>query len=139
MPRSPIATVLKAIDALDVETFTGLFAPEGRLMTVDGRIANGAAELRQVISRFIADLRATSHRQTAEWHPEPDVWIAELEATYELTNYAQLGPYARAIVLRDGSDGIRELRIYGLHERPLIDSTRGYQEVFGAGHWLPTL
>lgn len=137
--ESPVASVLAAIDALDIDAFTALFAPDGRLLTVDGRVANGSDEVRQVIGRFAQDLRGTSHRVTAEWHPEPDVWIAELDATYELTNYAQLGPYARAIVLRGGSGGIHELRFYGLHERPLIDSTRGYQEVFGSGHWLPTL
>jgi uncharacterized protein (TIGR02246 family) len=139
VPESPVATVLAAIDAFDIDAFTALFAPDGRLLTVDGRVANGREEVRQVLGRFSADLRATSHRLTAEWHPEPDVWIAELDATYELTNYAQLGPYARAIVLRNGSGGIHELRIYGLHERPLTDSTRGYQEVFGSGRWLPTL
>ncbi|MGO9819060.1 MAG: hypothetical protein ACLPTJ_00225 [Solirubrobacteraceae bacterium] len=139
MPESPVASTLAAIDALDIDAFTALFAPDGRLLTVDGRIANGSSEVREVIGRFAAHLRATHHRLTAEWHPEPDVWIAELDATYELTNYAQLGPYARAIVLRNGSEGIRELRIYGLHERPLIESTRGYQEVYGSGHWLPTL
>ena len=139
MPESPVASVFEAIDALDLDAFTALFASDGRLLTVDGRVANGSADVRQVVGRFAEDLRATSHRLTAEWHPEPDVWIAELEATYELSNYAQLGPYARAVVLRDGPDGIRDLRIYGLHERPLIDSTRGYQEVFGSGRWLPTL
>jgi SnoaL-like domain len=139
VPESPVASMLATIDALDIDAFTALFAPDGRLLTVDGRIANGRAEVREVIGRFAADLRATNHRLTAEWHPEPDVWIAELDATYELTNYAQLGPYARAIVLHNGSGGIRELRIYGLHERPLIESTRGYQEVYGSGHWLPTL
>jgi hypothetical protein len=139
VPESPVASVLAAIDALDISALTALFAPDGRLLTVDGRVANGSGEIRQAAGRFTHDLRATNHRLTAEWHPEPDVWIAELEATYELTNYAQLGPYARAIFLRQGSDGILELRIYGLHERPLIDSTRGYQEVYGSGHWLPTL
>jgi hypothetical protein len=139
VPESPVATVLAAIDALDIDAFTALFAREGRLLTVDGRVANGSEEVRQVIGRFAADLRGTSHRLTAEWHPEPDVWIAELDATYELTNHAQLGPYARAIVLRNGAGGIHELRIYGLHERPLLDSTRSYQEVYGSGRWLPTL
>jgi uncharacterized protein (TIGR02246 family) len=139
VPESPVASLFEAIDALDPDALTALFAPDGRLLTVDGRVANGRDEVRQVLGRFAEDLRATSHRLTAEWHPEPDVWIAELDATYELKNYARVGPYARAIVLRNGSGGIRELRIYGLHERPLTDSTRGYQEVFGSGHWLPTL
>jgi uncharacterized protein (TIGR02246 family) len=139
VPESPVAAVLAAIDALDLDAFASLFAPDGRLLTVDGRVATGIDEVRQIIREFAADLRATNHEVTAEWHPDPDVWIAELDATYELTNYARLGPYPRAMILRNGSGGIHELRIYGLHERPLVESTRPYQEVFGSGHWLPTL
>jgi hypothetical protein len=131
--------VLAAIDALDIDAFTSMFASNGRLMSADGRAANDKQAVRHLISEFVADLRATTHTVTSEWHPEPDLWISELDATYELTNYAQLGPYARAMFLRQGPDGIQDLRFYGLHERPLTDSTRAYQEVYGSGRWLPTL
>lgn len=139
MPESPVADVLAAIDALDIDAFTSMFAPVGKLMTADGRVANDRAQVQHLIREFVSDLRATTHRVTAEWHPEPDLWIAELDATYELNNYAQLGPYPRAMFLRKAPDGIHDLRFYGLHERPLTDSTRAYQEVYGGGRWLPTL
>ena len=136
---SPVTSSLEAIDSLDVDAFVSLFAPRGRLLSVDGRVANGTEEVRAAISSFVSDLRSTSHQVTAEWHPEPEVWIAELDATYELNNYTELGPYARAVVLRAGEEGIDELRIYGLHELPLTASAHPYQEVFGSGRWLPTL
>jgi hypothetical protein len=136
---SPVVSALEAIDALDIDAFTSMFAPGGRLLTVDGRVATGTEQVRAAISSFVGDLRSTSHRLMAEWHPEPEVWIAELDATYELNNYTELGPYARALVLRTGTGGIEELRIYGTHELPLIASAHPYQEVFGSGRWLPTL
>lgn len=139
MAESPITAVLAAIDALDPDAVAALFAPDGRLLTADARTASGQEEVRRLARHFFADLRATRHRMTAEWNPSPDIWIGELQADYELSNYAELGPYARAAILRNSEQGIHELRIYGLHERPLTDSTRGYQEVFGSGHWLPTL
>ncbi len=139
MPESPVAAALAAIDALDVDAFSSMFAPDGRLMTTDGRVANDNQQVRHLITEFVGDLRATAHHVTAEWHPEADLWIAELDATYELTNYAQLGPFSRAMFLREDSEGIQDLRFYGLHERPLTDSTRAFQEVYGSGRWLPTL
>jgi hypothetical protein len=139
MPESPIAALLKATDALDVDAFVSMFAADGRLLTADGTVAEGAAQVRTVISRFIDELSATSHEITAEWHPDDDVWIAELNATYELKGLGHLGPYPRAVVLRGGPDGVRELRVYGLHELPLTDTAHRYQEVFTGGRWFATL
>ncbi len=139
VPDSPIVAALKAIDALDADALTSLFAENGRLLTVDGRVAEGIEQVRAVAASFVAELRATSHQVTFEWNPEPGVWIAELDSTYELNSLVELGPYPRAIILRDGPSGIVEMRIYGLHEQPLTASAHPYQEVFGSGHWLPTL
>ncbi len=137
--ESPIAVALEAIDALDVEAFVSLFAPDGQLLTLDNRVATNAVELRAVIGGFAAQLRTTTHRITAAWHPEEAVWIAELEATYELTDFARLGPLPRAIVLRTAPAGIARLSFYGQHELPLSESHRSFQEVRAGRHWLPTL
>ncbi len=138
-PKSPIAVALSRIDALDVEAFTALFAADGQLLTLDSKVATNADEVRDVIGQFVAQLRATTHRITAEWHPDEATWIAELEATYELTDFARLGPLPRAAVLRAAPAGIARLSVYGQHELPLSQSHRRFQEVRAGRHWLPTL
>lgn len=138
-PASPIAPLLSALDALDVEAFASRFAPDGRLLTLFGDVATGPDEVRSVIGAFVSQLRATTHRVTSEWHPEEAVWIAETEATYDLTDYTRLGPLPRAVVLRQSPAGIARLSLYGQHELPLGQSRRPYQEVRAGRHWLPTL
>jgi hypothetical protein len=139
MPESPISAVIRAINALDVDRFTSLFEPDGRLLTTDGRVAQGVDQVRAVIGEFVSALRACTHVVDTEWHPEGGVWIAEVDATYELKDRQRRGPYPRAIVLRGGSGGIVELRVYGLHELPLTEPTHRYQEVPVGQRWLATL
>jgi ketosteroid isomerase-like protein len=78
--QSPIDRLLAAIDKLDVDAVTALFAPDARLLTADGRRAQGIEPVRQLLADFVATLRSTKHRVTAQWHPD-DVWIAEVEAS----------------------------------------------------------
>ena len=140
MSDSPIAAVLRAVDALDIEACVSLLAPGCRLLATDGRVAEGVAQARALLGDFLGELNRTTHRVTAEWNPEPGVWIAELEATYELRDRGRHGPYPRVMVVRAGQDGITDLRFYGSHEPPLSDSERPYEEVrSGSGRWLPTL
>ncbi len=138
MSDSPTAAVFQRLDLLDADGAAALFAPDGKLTMIYGRTAAGAEQVRTMLTEFCGHLRATGHTLTAEWNPEPGVWIAELTATYELQNFERLGPYARAAILREGPAGISELNIYGAHEQPL-GTTGGYQEVFASGRWLPTL
>jgi ketosteroid isomerase-like protein len=139
MADSPITAVLRAMDALDVDATAALFADSGSLMRTDGRRAHGREEVRAAIADFFSQLHATTHEVTAEWHPEPDVWVAQLSAHYEVKDLARYGPYYRAIVLRDGPDGILELSIYGSHEPAPAAAEHKYREVYAAGHWMPTL
>jgi ketosteroid isomerase-like protein len=139
MPDSPLAAVLEAIDALDVDAFVSLFAPDGNLLTTNGTVGHGTEHVRAVIGDFIGELYGTTHTVTAQWHPEDGVWIAEVDATYDVKQHGRLGPYPRAVVLHQGPGGITELRFYGMHELPLATSTRPYQDVVVDGHWLATL
>ncbi len=131
--------VLRALDALDLDGSVALFAPDCSLMTVFGETASGRDRIRDVLGAFLGGLRAASHELSAEWNPEPAVWIAEMSARYELGDYSRRGPYQRAMILRAGDDGIEQLRIYGEHELPLSESGRPYVDVRGAHGWLPTL
>jgi hypothetical protein len=139
MSDSPIMTVLSAIDALDLDTAISLFAPDGVLDTPYGEEAVGREQVRGELGVFFAELRATHHDATSVWNPEPGVWIAEVTATYELTDFSRRGPYGRAFVLRAGGQGIEQLRIYGSNELPLMESGAAYHEVRGPHGWMPTL
>ena len=139
MPDTPLQAVLRALDALDLEGSVALFATDGSLTTVFGDTASGRDRIRDVLGAFLGGLRAATHELSSEWNPEPTVWIAEMSASYELGDHSRRGPYQRAIILRGGDDGIKQLRIYGAHEMPLADSGRPYTEVRGAHGWLPTL
>ena len=63
----------------------------------------------------------------------------QLTARYVLLDFGEHGPYPRAVILRDSSNGIVELSFYGSHELPLAATEQGYREVHAAGHWMPTL
>jgi hypothetical protein len=139
MADSPITGVLRAIDTLDLDAALAMFADTGTLLRTDGRSAKGIVEVRATLAEFFSQLRATSHEVSSEWHPEPDVWIAQLSATYELTDFGRHGPYPRAVVLRTSPSGIVELSFYGSHELPLQATTDSYQDVYAAGRWMPTL
>jgi SnoaL-like domain len=121
---SPIDQLLRAIDRLDVEAVMALMAPECRLLTVDGRRAEGTAAARELLTDFLARLRSSTHRITDQWHLD-NVWIAEVEATYELRDSLEMSALPRAFVARDGPDGLVDLHVYGAHERPLADHRTG--------------
>ncbi len=138
MAESPIAEFLQAVDRLDVEAAMALFEPEAKLLTVDGRRGEGIDEVRELLGSFLAALRSSAHRVTAEWRQE-EVWIAEVEATYELRDWSVLRALPRAMVLRQGPEGITDLRIYGAHEHQLPDHSSGEEGVIVGGHWVPPL
>lgn len=139
VPDSPMQAVLNALDALDLDAAVGMFAVDGTLTTLFGETVQGRDRIRAALGTFLQGLRSNSHVLTAEWNPEDGVWIAEMIATYELSDFSRRGPYHRAIILRAGDAGIDEMTIYGAHELPLSESGRHYEEVHAAGGWLPTL
>jgi hypothetical protein len=139
MSDSPIAAFLKAVDALDLEAVLVLFAPAAVLTMPFDEEAAGEQQIRGVLTKFLADLRETQHELISEWNPEPEVWIAESAATYELTDFSRRGPYKRAIIVHTGGDKIEHLSIYGAHELPLPEEGRPYTNVRGPHGWLPTL
>ena len=138
MDQSPIARLLAAIDELDVEAAMALVAPDGRLLAVDGRRAEGSDAVRDLLADFLAKLRSTTHQITAQWHQD-NVWIAEVEATYELQDWLQMRALPRAFVLREGPDGFVDLRVYGAHEHPLTEHRTGAEGVRIGGRWIPPL
>ncbi len=138
MEQTPIARLLAALDQLDVEAAMALFAPDCRLLTVDGRRAEGSEAVRDLLADFLAKLRSTTHRITAEWHQDI-VWIAEVDATYELQDWLQIPALPRAFVLREGPGGFADLRVYGAHEHPITEHRTGAEGVRIGGRWIPPL
>jgi SnoaL-like domain len=118
--RSPLVELLEAIDRLDVEAAISLCAPDCVFMTVDGRHAEGRPAVARLLSDFLGILRSTSHEITAQWHQD-DVWIAEALANYELRDWLRVEHLPRAMFVRTGADGIRDVRVYGANERQLDD------------------
>ncbi|MDE3132886.1 MAG: nuclear transport factor 2 family protein [Acidobacteriota bacterium] len=139
MSDTPMQALLRALDALDLEAAVALFAPDATLSMLFGETATGRDRVREVLGEFIRELRANHHEVSAEWNPEPGVWLAEMSATYELADFSRRGPYGRVMVLRAGDDGIEQLRSYGAHELPLAQDGRPYENVRGPHGWLPTL
>jgi SnoaL-like domain len=135
---SPIAHLLSAVDRFDVEAAMSLFAPDARILVADGRRAQGIDRVREFMTEFLAGLRSTTHRITAQWHPG-DVWIAEVQATYELTDWRQLSEIPRAFIARQGPHGIAELRVYGAHEHSLGEHLPGERGLVVSGRWIPPL
>jgi SnoaL-like domain len=136
--ESPLEKLLEAFDALDVERVMALVAPEGRLLTADGRRAEGKDAVRGMLMRFAGDLRSTSHRIRAAWHQD-NVWIAEVEADYELRDWLQLRSLPRAFVLYEGPDGITDLHVYGAHEHPVTEHRTGEEGMLIGNRWIPPL
>ncbi len=120
MERSPLVELLEAVDRLDVDAVVALCAPDCSFLTVDGRHAEGRPAVAQLMRDFLAALRSTSHEITAQWHQD-DVWIAEALASYELRDWLRLEHLPRALVVRTGADGLRDVRVYGANERQLGD------------------
>jgi hypothetical protein len=139
MADSPITSVLRALEARDLDAIVAMFAGDGALLRTDGRHARGTDEVRTALQEFFSPLRRMRYRISSEWNPEPGVWIAQLSAEYDLGDLGEHGPYPRAIVLREGPGGIGELSVYGSHELPLTQTEPSYHEVFAAGRWMPTL
>jgi hypothetical protein len=135
---SPIDQLLHAIDSLDADAVIAMLAPEGRFLTVDGRRAQGSEAVGRLLGNFLGNLRSTSHRVTAQWHVD-DAWIAEVEADYELSDYLQMKNLPRAFVLRSGPDGLRDVNVYGAHERPLTEHRTGDEGIWVGGRWVPPL
>lgn len=131
--------VLRAIDSLDLDGAVALFAPDGSLTSVYGDTAAGREQVQAVLGVFLRALRTAHHDVTSEWNPESGVWIAEMSANYELSDYSRRGPFQRVMILRAGDAGIEQLHIYGAHELPLTEDGRPYREVHGPHGWLPTL
>jgi hypothetical protein len=138
MSESPIDRLLAALDALDLDAAMALVAPDCRLLTADGRRAEGAEAVRRLLAEFLATLRSTRHVITAQWHQD-NVWIAEVAATYELQDRLRLGRLPRAFVLRDGPDGVKDVRVYGAHERPLAEHRTGDEGMWVQNRWIPPL
>ena len=140
MADSPIQAVLRSLDSIDLDGAVGQFAADGVLTTVFGDRAEGREAVRELLGAFLDGLRSTRHQLEAEWDTAGGVWLAQVSATYELSDFSRRGPFERAIILRGGDAGITELRIYGQHELPLSKSGHGYVEVHDAHRgWLPTL
>ena len=137
MDESPIAELLGAVDKFDLEAAAALFASDARLLTVDGRSAIGIEAVREQLAEFLDLLRSSAHRITAQWHQQ-NVWIAEVEATYELKDRLKV-TLPRAFVLRDGPDGLAELHAYGAHERSLAEHRTGEEGMRIGGRWIPPL
>ena len=138
LSESPIDQLLDALDRLELEGAMALMAPDVRMLVADGRRAEGTEAVRGLFGDFLGQLRSTTHRITAQWHVET-VWIAEVEASYELQDYLEMNALPRVFVVRMGADGIRELRVYGAHERPLSDHRTGEEGMWVGGRWVPPL
>jgi len=135
---SPIAQLLAAIDAFDVEAAVALFARDARLLSVDGRRAEGAGAVRELLADLFNVLRSSAHQITAQWHQQ-NVWIAEVDATYELKEDMLKITRPRAFVLYDGPDGFVDLHVYGAHEPPLADRHTNEGDMRLGGRWIPPL
>lgn len=138
MSSSPIETLLDSFDRLDVEGVMGLLAPDPRLRLADGRRADGAEAVRELVAGLIAELRSTAHRIVSQWHQD-DVWIAEVEADYELTDWLELKALPRAFFLKQAPDGISEVHVYGAHEHPIAEHRTGEEGMWIGERWIPPL
>lgn len=138
MSDSPIDQLLDALDRLDAKAAVAMLAPDAKLLTVDGRRAQGTDAVSKLLEDFLGQLRATAHRVTSQWHVD-DVWIAEVEGDYELRDYLEIRALPRVFVARTGSDGLTDLRVYGAHERPLGEHRTGDEGIWVGGRWVPPL
>jgi hypothetical protein len=138
MPESPIERLLSVLDARDLEGAMALLSPRVRMLSADGRRAEGSDAVRALVTDFMSSVRAMTHRITAHWHQD-HVWIAEVDATYELSDWLQTEPLPRAFIVRAGADGIEDLRVYGAHEAPLADHDERQGRTLVGGRWMPPL
>ena len=139
MEGSPLTQWLAAVDRLDAEAAVSALSPTASILAADGSRAQGREQAARFLSQFVSQLRRVTHRVTAEWHVEDGVWIAEVQATYELADYFMTGELPRVVIARVGAEGIDELRIYGAHEHPLADHPTGEEGMWVGGRWVPPL
>lgn len=137
MAGSPLERFLRAVDDLDADAAMAVLAPDCRILMADGRRATGPDAVRALLADFLATLHSTAHRVTAQWHVD-GTWIAEVDAAYEFRDGLRIAGLPRALVARESSDGLSDVRVYGAHERPLDDDASGRGLMF-AGHWMPPL
>ena len=138
MAGSPIKELLDAVDTLDVDQVMALTAPSPQILIADGRRAEGIDGVRALLGELLATLRVARHQITAEWRQE-DVWIAEVDASYELRDGTQTATLPRAVIGRFGPDGVSELHIYGAHEHPLAEDEETQGGLIVGGRWIPPL
>ena len=138
MEESPLEQLLAAIDALDIEAVMALVGSEPRFLAADGRRAVGASEVRVLVAELLAALRSTTHNVTAAWHLA-DVWIAEVDADYELQDFLELKALPRVFIVRTKEGGIADLRVYGAHEHPLTEHRTGEEGMWIGTRWIPPL
>jgi hypothetical protein len=136
--ESPIDQLLGAVDRRDVEAAIALMAPDCRLLAVDGRRAEGVEAVRALLTDYLAAVRSSTHRITAQWHQD-NVWIAEAEGDYELQDRLRITARPRAFVVYNGPDGLNDVRAYGAHEQPLAEHATGEEGMRIGGHWIPPL
>jgi len=136
--ESPIAQLLAAVDEFDVEAAVALFASDARLLSVDGRRTVGSDAVRELLTGLFDVLRSSAHRITAQWHQQ-NVWIAEVEASYELKEDMVKITRPRAFVLHEGPDGVADLHVYGAHEPLLADHHAAEGDMRLGGRWIPPL
>ncbi len=68
------------------------------------------------------------------------MWIAEVDADYELADGTRTGPLPRAFIVRAEDGDLADVRVYGAHERPLADHPgAGAGALRVGGRWLPAL
>jgi hypothetical protein len=135
---SPLEQLLAAVDKLDMDAVMALMVPEPRVLSADGRRAEGTKEVRALLTAILSALRTTTHRITAQWH-EDNVWIAEVDADYELLDWLQLNALPRVFVVRMGEAGIADLRVYGAHEHPIAEHRTGEEGEWVGTRWIPPL
>jgi hypothetical protein len=138
VPESPVEQLLQALDDLDVDAAMALMAPRIHMLSADGRSADGSDAVRALITDFIGGVRSMTHRITAHWHPD-NIWIAEVEATYELSDWLRTAALPRAFFVRAGPQGISDLHVYGAHEAPLADHDERQGGTLVGGRWMPPL
>jgi len=115
-----------------------LMGPDCRMLAATGRSYEGAGAVSNMIVELFEVVRSTSHRILTQWQLD-DVWIAELEANYELTNDARIGGLPRAMFWRSQPNGSAVLHIYGAHERDIRAFGRPAGALLLDGDWIPPL
>jgi len=135
---TPIERLLAALDALDLEAVLALLAPDCALLLADGDRAQGTDAVRAELSDLFEHLHSMTHRLTNQWHVD-DVWIAEVEADYDMHDRSRVLRLPRALVARADHAGIAELRIYGAHEHAIYDHEQSDGSVVIGGRYMPSM